>query len=381
MRTKLCGLRLLDGDQEVEYPVVSIEDGHITSIDTDRANASADILTPCFFDIHVHGARSYDFMTAGTEGVSVVGGFLASRGVGHYLPTTVTGPLDATLRALERLADAIEVPPQATAAIPVGIHLEGPFVSHAKRGVHPPEYLLQPSTSIFDRMQQAARGHIRLMTVAPELASASELIEHATKSGVRVSLGHSDANAAEALAGIKAGAVSATHTFNAMRTLGHREPGIAGVVLDNEELYAEAICDGVHVDPLMIRLWLRMKGAERGILITDGMAATGEGDGDYLLGDLPVEVRHGVCMLRGTDTLAGSVLTMDRAVQNLRRFTGSSLGVAVRLASRNPARMLGMEPVVRLSVGNKANFNVYDEAGKRKGTMIRGRMIGEADSD
>jgi N-acetylglucosamine-6-phosphate deacetylase len=153
------------------------------------------------------------------------------------------------------------------------------------------------------------------------------------------------------------------------------------VVLDNEELYAEAICDGVHVDPLMIRLWLRMKGAERGILITDGMAATGEGDGDYLLGDLPVEVRHGVCMLRGTDTLAGSVLTMDRAVQNLRRFTGSSLGVAVRLASRNPARMLGMEPVVRLSVGNKANFNVYDEAGKLKGTMICGRMIGEADSD
>jgi N-acetylglucosamine-6-phosphate deacetylase len=155
-----------------------------------------------------------------------------------------------------------------------------------------------------------------------------------------------------------------------MRTLNHREPGILGVVLDREELYAEAICDGVHVHPSMIRLWLKMKGPDKAILVTDGMSATGTPDGKYKLGDLEVTVKNGVCLLG--NTLAGSVLTMDVAVENLQRFTGSSLAVAVRLASRNPAKMLGLEHLAELGAGSAANFNVYDAAGKRTGTILNG---------
>jgi N-acetylglucosamine-6-phosphate deacetylase len=261
--------------------------------------------------------------------IAVVGRSLASGAVGHYLPTTVTGPIDTTLRALDTLANAIEegvtdgVTPMA---VPVGIHLEGPFISHAKRGVHPPSCIQEPSVELFDRFQRAARGHIRLMTVAPGLPHSVELIEHATAAGVRVSMGHSNATADETISAIDAGATSSTHLFNAMRALDHREPGIIGTILGRDDVYAEAICDGVHVHPAIVRLWLKMKGDERAILVTDGMSATGMPDGNYTLGDFSVEVKDGVCLSDGA--LGGSVLTMDRAAENLQLFTGRDGGAA-----------------------------------------------------
>ncbi len=375
MLTTLTARRLLTDNGEIEYPVLTIEDGRIVQIESSAPNGATGTLTAPFFDIHVHGARSYDFMAATLAEIAEVGRFLAGRGVGHYLPTTVTGPMDTTLRALESLANAIEEGQSGgfdeARAIPVGVHLEGPFVSHIKRGVHPAACILEPSVELFDRFQEVARGHIRLMTLAPELPHALELIEHATSRGVRVTMGHSNATSAETLEAIAAGASSSTHLFNAMRPLDHREPGILGAVLDREDVYAEAICDGVHVDPAIIRLWLKAKGEERAILVTDGMSATGMPDGTYMLGDFQVEVKNGVCLSEGT--LAGSVLTMDKAVANLRRFTGSSLGVAVRLASRNPARMLGMEHLTDVKTGSAANFNLYDEAGNRAGSIFHGR--------
>ena len=373
MLTKITARRLLTDGGQVEHPVVSVEDGRIVRIEADAAHDSTVTLTAAFVDVHVHGAMSHDFMTASPDEIAHVGRFLAGRGVGHYLPTTVTGPIDVTLRALETLAAAIESPHTGTAAAPVGIHLEGPFISHAKRGVQPAASIAEPSVALFDRYQHAARGHIRLMTVAPEMPHALELIAYASGAGVRVSLGHSNATAAETLAGIAAGAGSATHMFNAMRGLNHREPGIAGAVLDYNDLYAEAICDGVHVDPMMLRLWLKLKGEDRAILITDGMSATGMPEGTYMLGELSVDVKDGVCMSGGA--LAGSVLTMDRAVENLRHFTGSSLGLAVRLASRNPARMLGMEHLTRMEPGDPANFNVYSEDGVRTGSILHGLAV------
>jgi N-acetylglucosamine-6-phosphate deacetylase len=158
-----------------------------------------------------------------------------------------------------------------------------------------------------------------------------------------------------------------------MRALNHREPGILGTILDRGDLYAEAICDGIHVHPALIRLWLKMKGEARAILVTDGMSATGMPDGIYALGDFPVEVKNGVCLSNGA--LAGSVLTMEKAVANLMRFTGSSLASAVRLASRNPARMLGMEGLTSTAAGRPANFNRYDEAGTLLGTILHGRSL------
>jgi N-acetylglucosamine-6-phosphate deacetylase len=384
----LTARRLITTDGIVENPRIAIHaDGTIASIEAEKpgseaAGAEETTLTPAFFDIHVHGAAGHDAMEGTPEALGCIGRFLATKGVAHFLATTVTAPIDRTLRALEGIAEAIDAAKQVGAAIaaqPVGVHLEGPFLSHAKRGVHPPAELQPPSVPLFEKMQQAARGHIRLLTIAPELPGALELIEFATRSGTRVSLGHSDATAEETRAAIAAGATSATHTFNAMRRLDHRDPGIAGVVLDTESLYAELICDGIHVAPEFVRLWLRAKGEDRAILMTDGISATGMPDANYMLGELEVTVKNGRCLLasdltNGVEILAGSVLTMDRAVANLRRFTGASLATAVRLASRNPAQMLGLDSLIEIAVGSPANFNLYSATGELHQTILHGEV-------
>ena len=394
----LTARRLITADGIVEHPRITIHaDGTIAGIESGvgdekvagakTAGEEETTLTPAFFDIHVHGAAGHDAMEGTPEALGGIGGFLATKGVAYFLATTVTAPIDRTLRALDGIANAIDAAnlrPTARdaefAAQPVGIHLEGPFLSHAKRGVHPAAELQPPSIPLFERMQQAARGHIRLLTVAPEIPGALDLIAYATHSGTRVSLGHSDATAAQTRAAIAAGATSATHTFNAMRRLDHREPGIAGVVLDAHSLNAELICDGVHVAPEFVRLWLRAKGEERAILVTDGISATGMPDANYMLGELEVTVKNGRCLLasdlaKGVETLAGSVLTMDRAVANLRCFTGASLATAVNLAGRNPARMLGLDDLGEIAVGRPANFNLYSAAGELRQTILRGRVL------
>ena len=365
--------RLLTPFVPIEYPVICVEDGRIVEIASGPPDDSSEVFAPAFLDIHVHGAMGHDCMHADAAGLTAIGRFLASKGVAHYLPTTVTSALDPTLQALSRLANYIGRAAEEDAATPLGIHLEGPFLCPAKRGVHPVQHLLAPSIETFDRFQEAALGTIRLLTLAPEMPGAFELIRYVTAAGVRVSLGHSNATAAETEAAIQAGARSATHTFNAMRTLDHREPGIAGTVLDSSLLYAEAIVDGVHVHPAMVRLWFAMKGEARAILVTDGMAATGMPDGTYQLGDLQVQVENGVCLSDGV--LAGSILTLDKAISNFRQITQASLLTAVRLASRNPAEMLGIAHHLELAVGAPANFNVYSEDGIRLGSVLNGRRL------
>src|SRR5262249_44133913 len=203
------------------------------------------------------------------------------------------------------------------------------------RGVHLPENLLKPSVETFDKVWQAARGHVRVMTIAPELDGARELISEANKRGVCVSMGHSDADLAAARSGITAGARHATHTFNAMRPLDHRAPGILGEVLSNNNLSADIIADGIHVHPSVVRVFLEAKRPERSVLITDHISAAGMPDGNYQLGGMDVEVRDGKVTRDGS--LAGSVLTLDRAVRNVMEFGGWNLQHAIRAASLNPA--------------------------------------------
>jgi N-acetylglucosamine-6-phosphate deacetylase len=373
--------RLFTANGVIDAPRIEIDGGGIIlSVEEggpgSDANADLTTLTTSFFDIHIHGAVSHDVMGAAPSGFAEIERFLASRGVGHYLPTTVTAPVEETLRALDRLASLIE----STAAngsqgraTAVGIHLEGPFISHIKRGVHPPENIQPPDIRLFDRFQEAARGHVRLMTAAPEMPGALGLIEHATAQGVRVSLGHTNALASETHAAIAKGAASATHTFNAMRAMDHREPGVVGVVLADRELFAELICDGIHVAPEMVEVFLRSKGLERAILVTDGMSATGMGDGTYTLGNFDVEVRDGRAMARGV--LAGSVLTLDMAVANFARFTGTPFAEVTRCAAHNPARMLGLEERFAIAPGQPANFNRFDSRGRLVETLLHGVAI------
>ncbi|HVG26507.1 MAG TPA: N-acetylglucosamine-6-phosphate deacetylase [Acidobacteriaceae bacterium] len=386
MAGTITARRLITDIGEIEFPVLEIgEDGTLAEISSAPRELAGerDTLTAAFFDVHTHGALGHDVMSASAVELGAMQRFLARHGVAHYLPTTVTAPVEATLRALASLADAVEAEPKEGEAQPLGIHLEGPFLSHSKRGVHPADELQRPSVELFERFQTAARGNIRLLTIAPELPGAPELIAHAAARGVRVSLGHSNALEREALDGVAAGARCATHTYNAMRALDHREPGVLGVALDDDRLYAELICDGIHVRPELVRLWLKAKGPERAILVTDAMSAAGMPDGEYRLGALAVRVAEGRALLaedlaRGTETLAGSVLTMDRAVANLRRFTSAGLGEATRLASHTPAAMMGVPHRTRLAPGMAANLNRFDEQDRLVATYLRGKRVGPA---
>ena len=383
MRSVFTADRLWDGHTLIESPVIAAEDGRIVSIASqkDAAIPTGEVhafpgltLGPAFFDVHIHGSAGHDVMEATPEALLTIGKFLAKRGVGAYLATTVTAPMDATLRSLNGLAKLIEKAPEGALTWPIGIHLEGPFLSHAKRGVHPPDLLLAPQIDVFDRMFEAAGGHVRLMTLAPELPGAAELAAHATARGVRVSVGHSNATAAETTPVLAAGATSATHTFNAMRPLDHREPGILGVVLTRDDLFAELICDGIHTEPELVRLWWKAKGAERAILITDGMAAAGMPDGEYMLGGFPVQVANGRAMANGV--LAGSVLTLDRALKNFIEFTSATVENGLRLLSANPAAMTGLSNRAgSITVGRPANLVVVDAAGGLVQSIHAGVLI------
>jgi N-acetylglucosamine-6-phosphate deacetylase len=237
--------------------------------------------------------------------------------------------------------------------------------------------LVPPSIALFDRFWEAARGHLRLLTIAPERPDALELIHHASALGVVCSLGHSNATLAEAEAGFLAGARSATHTFNAMRALDHRDPGIAAYVLDNDALFAELICDGIHVDPAMVRLFYKAKGAETAILITDGMSATGMPDGRYKLGELDVDVSNGRCTSAGSPgVLAGSVVTMDQVVRNFSVFTGASLAVSAQMAASNPATLMGLGTRWGLlEVGREANLAALSPDGRILQSFRAGRPL------
>lgn len=374
--------------ERIEQPLLLLDDGAIVEVGSrvsreipqncrvvDFGDA---VLAPGFIDIHIHGSAGHDVMESDPTALPAVERLLARHGVSGYFPTTVTAPVDATLAALEKLADAIEAEETKREsgdlrARPLGIHLEGPFISHARRGAHPPENLLPPTVNAFDLFWQAARGHIRIMTIAPELDGALEVIREAARRGVCVSLGHSDADLNSTRAAVAAGARHATHTFNAMRPLGHRDPGIVGEVLTDSRLTADIIADGIHLDPVIVQLFLQAKGPEAAVLITDATAATGMPDGRYRLGSFEIEVKDGRCLAGGK--LAGSVLTMDVAVRNVMQFSPWSLQDAVRLATRNPARVSGLTGRGALEPGAAADIVVLEPQGQVRTTIIHGRGI------
>jgi N-acetylglucosamine-6-phosphate deacetylase len=381
--------RLLTPTDAVEHPLVLVEQGRVLEISARSSRQLpagvsvsdfADrVMAPGYVDLHIHGSAGYDVMDDTAEALPAIEQLLARHGVTSYFPTTVTAPMDTTLRAIARLADAIEKREQdhkrqnedgKCRALPLGIHLEGPFISHARRGVHPPENLLAPTLNLFEQFWQAARGRIRMMTIAPELENAPEVVAEAARRGVCVSLGHSDADFAAAERGIAAGARHATHTFNAMRPLDHRSPGILGAVLTDRRMSADIIADGVHLDPAIVKLFAKAKGPEQTVLITDAISATGMPDGRYRLGSFEVDVRDGKCMANGT--LAGSVLTMDRAVRNLARFAEWDLPQAVAAASRNPARVARIANKGCLTAGADADFVILSSEGEVSRTFVGG---------
>jgi len=386
MKTAFTASRLYTPVEEIPDALLIVEDGRISEVSSrSRTELPANttlvdfgdaILAPGFFDIHIHGGAGLDVMRAASTELPRLGKFLSTHGVTSYFPTTVAAPLDATYAALERLANAIGAPPDTNGdlvqARPLGIHLEGPFLSHKRRGVHPPEYLVTPTVEIFDRLWQAARGHVRMMTIAPEIPGALEVIAEAARRNVCVSIGHSDAELPIAKEAVRVGAHHATHTFNAMRPLDHRDPGIIGEVLSDDHISADVIADGIHVSPEVVKVFLQAKGHDRAVLITDAISATGMPDGRYQLGPIQVDVKDGKCTSHGS--LAGSVLTMDRAVRNVTKFSNWSLREAVRAATLNPAQAVTMsENHGVLARGANADFVVMSPAGEVLKTIVAGR--------
>lgn len=379
--------RLYTPLEVVERPLVFIAEGMIRQIAARRESEvpaqgrvvelEDSVLVPGFIDMHIHGGSGHDVMESDGKALPAVEELLFRHGVTGYFPTTITAPLDLTLSALERLADAIERAGEngmrGKRARPLGIHLEGPFISHKRPGVHPIGDLLRPTVETFDKFWQASRGHIKVLTIAPELNGAAAVIAEASRRGVCVSMGHSDADTAAAQAGVAAGARHATHTFNAMRPLDHREPGILGEVLTDARISAELIADGVHVDPMVVELFLRAKGAEGAVLVTDATAATGMPEGKYRLGSLEVDVANGRCVANGR--LAGSVLTLDKAVRNVMKFANWNLQQAVRLATFNPARAARLNATAgQLVPGAVADLVALTASGEVRQTIVRGQV-------
>lgn len=388
MKTCITAAQLFTPSEVIENPVVVIEDGSIQGLgprDSFEVPAGAEhldfpdlIISPGFIDIHVHGGSGHDVMQDDPSGRVAFEKAMARHGVTSYLPTTVTASIDRILGAVDRLGNVISAEDAEHAHVgarPLGIHLEGPFISPTKCGVHPREFLTAPTIDLFERILDASGGTLKMMTIAPELPGAPKVIRHARERGVYTSIGHSDASFEEAKEGIAAGAVNATHTFNAMRALDHREPGILGAVLSDDRIMADIIADGVHVAPAIIEVFLKSKGVERAVLITDAISATGMPDGTYQLGPFRVQVHGDRAEFQGR--LAGSVLTLDRAVRNVMSFANWSLQESVIPATKNPAQLIGVEGKGEVAVGGDADIVLLSEKGEVVHTIVDGRFAKE----
>jgi N-acetylglucosamine-6-phosphate deacetylase len=368
----LHAARALTPTTEIPDAGILIRDGVIEAVgprqDMTRPSGAAEISAtgqtaiPGFIDIHIHGAGGHDVMEGTGEAMATVAQTLARHGTTSFVATTVTASPDDTCRSVEGIARYITQQFEALQpkAEVLGVHYEGPFINKARRGVHPAEWVQLPNAELLQRFMQAAAGKARILTIAPELLGAVPCIHAAREAGIVVAMGHTDATYEQARAGIAHGARHAVHVYNAMRPFSHRDSGVIGAVLTSPEVTAELIADGVHVEEAAMRLLLQAKGAGCVILISDGLSATGMPDGKYMLGNFEVTVSGGVCR-NAEGKLAGSTLTLDRALRNVVAL-GISLPDAVRMLTTNPAKLLGIEfKKGALRTGADADIVLLDE--------------------
>jgi N-acetylglucosamine-6-phosphate deacetylase len=337
-------------------------------------DASRLIVTPGFIDPHIHGCGGVDVMDGSYESLNAVSRIMARHGTTSFLPTTVSSPAPVLTGSIERLGELISKP--FDGAQPLGIHLEGPFISPAKRGTHKASNVMAPDAELFERWIRVSKNTVRLITVAPELNGVLDVIRIARENGVTIGMGHSDATFEQAGAACSLGVCYAVHTFNAMRPLSHRDPGILGQVLIDETMFAEIIADGIHVDPAVVRLFARAKGKNRTVLITDAISATDMPDGNYRLGADTVNVCNGVCR-DPEGRLAGSTLTQEIALRNFVQWTGWNFEDALLGLTLNPARALHLNGKGVLEVGVAADIAILDESFRVMKTFVAGKLVFE----
>ena len=369
--TKLAGARMIGTERAA---AITTSGGLITSLDADASDPGdreIDIagltVAPGLIDIQINGAHGFDF-TSDPTSIWRIGARLPEQGVTAFLPTIITSPPEAIDAARAALTAR---PVDYQGAEPLGLHIEGPMLSPRRPGVHDPELLRPPTLDLIRGWTPG--GGVAMVTMAPELAGSQVVIRALTDAGVVVSAGHSAATLKEAEAGFDWGVTAVTHLFNAMEPFDHRAPGLIGAVVRHKSAIAGIIADGLHSDPAVVLAAWKWLGPARLLLVTDAMAASGLGDGEYRLGHAAVTVNQG----KVTDSngrLAGSTLTMDRAVRNLMGFTGCSPAEAVAAASTVPAGLLGWGDRGRLAVGSRADLVLFDEAMEVAATMVGGQF-------
>jgi N-acetylglucosamine-6-phosphate deacetylase len=329
-------------------------------------------VVPGFVDVHVHGGGGCDYATEDPQVAIEARTFHAAHGTTASLASLVTAPLDVLCRQISTIADLVE------AGYFDGIHLEGPFLSAAQRGAHERSLLRTPDPRTVDQLIAAGRSCLAMVTLAPELPGAMAAITRFVDAGVRVAVGHTDADRDAMAAALDAGATVATHLFNAMRSVHHREPGPVPLLLTDPRVGVELIADRFHLHRDILRMTASAAGPDRVLLITDAMAAAGKPDGEFTLGGREVRVRDGMARLVGKGgrpgPIAGSTLTMAEAFQTMTGITGS-IEVAAAMAATNAARHLGLSGVGRIEAGGRADLCVVDDDGVLQRVMQAGRWL------
>ncbi|GFN36731.1 N-acetylglucosamine-6-phosphate deacetylase [Tepidimicrobium xylanilyticum] len=362
-----------------------IEDGKIINICKglcedgsfdDIIDAEGNYLSPGFIDIHNHGNFGHDFMEATFEAFDIMADFHIKNGVTSFLATTITQKDSAIRRALISVGEYIESGSKDSKikAQMLGIYLEGPYFAVEKKGAQPEEYIKTPDIGELKEFIDLSKNNIKIVALAPEIDGAKEAVRFLREKGITISAAHTVATYEEAKLGMDMGITLITHLYNGMRDFSHREPGIIGAALTDERVACELICDGIHLHVGAMELAVRMKGKDGIVLVSDAMMATGLEDGKYELGGQDVYVRDGAARLED-GTLAGSTLTLDRAVYNMVHLVGVSLEDAVRMASLNPARVIGVERTKgSIEIGKDADLIVFDRDINILMAIVKGKV-------
>ncbi|WP_026423463.1 N-acetylglucosamine-6-phosphate deacetylase [Actinokineospora inagensis] len=374
----IAGGRLVTAEGVVDDGWLLVDDGYISALGTGerpRADETVDVggawVVPGFVDIHCHGGGGEPFMSTDPARARVAADTHARRGTTTMLASLVSRPVDELVNQIAALRELVEE------GLLAGVHLEGPFLSAARCGAHDPAILRAPDTDAVGKLLAAGRGAVRMVTLAPELDNSVNAVRQLVDEGSIAAIGHTDATEAQVMPAVEAGATVATHLFNGMRPLHHREPGPIGALLDDERVTVELICDLVHLSPTIVRLAARHAGLGRTVLVTDAIAAAGVGDGSYDIGGLEVVVKDGVPTLAGGTSLAGSTLTMDVAFRNLVHGCGLSVPEAVAATSTRPAALLGLTDTTgKLAKGLAADLVVLDGGLHVTSVMRRGGWVG-----